>query len=169
MKVRKSEFNLNVVLVEPEIPQNTGSIARTCAATGARLHLIKPLGFSTKDKDLKRAGLDYWHLVDITYHESLADFLKAHASVKLYFLTKKAIRTYDHIDFAGKVYLIFGKETAGIPGEILKKYENDCYRIPMKDEARSLNLSNAVSIVVYEALRQNGFPELSLEGAMVKK
>ena len=166
MKERKSEFNLNVVLVEPEIPQNTGSIARTCAATGACLHLIKPLGFSTKDKDLKRAGLDYWHLVDITYHESLADFLEAHASVKLNFLTKKATRTYDHIDFTGKVYLIFGKETAGIPGEILKKYEDDCYRIPMKAEARSLNLSNAVSIVAYEALRQNGFPALARHGEM---
>jgi tRNA (cytidine/uridine-2'-O-)-methyltransferase len=166
---RKNLFRLDVVLVEPEIPQNTGSIARTCAATGARLHLIKPLGFSTKDKDLKRAGLDYWHLVDIVYHKNLTEFLKEHASEKLYFITKKAARTYDHIDFMGNVFLIFGKESTGIPDRILRKFEPYCYRIPMKAEARSLNLSNAVSIVVYEALRQNGFPELSRHGEMAKK
>ena len=169
MKESKSPLSLDVVLVEPEIPQNTGSIARTCAATGIRLHLIKPLGFSTKDKDLKRAGLDYWHLVDIVYHESLADFMKKHASEKLFFITKKAARSYDHVDFRGNVYLIFGKESTGIPDEILHKFESDCYRIPMKAEARSLNLSNAVSIVVYEALRQNGFPELARQGEMAEK
>jgi tRNA (cytidine/uridine-2'-O-)-methyltransferase len=169
MKAGKSEFCLDVVLVEPEIPQNTGSIARTCAATGARLHLIKPLGFSTEDKDLKRAGLDYWHLVDITYHDSLSDFLDEYSSEKLFFFTKKAARTYDRIDFRGNVFLIFGKETAGLSDEILRQYEDGCYRIPMKAEARSLNLSNAVSVVVYEALRQNGFPELARQGKSTEK
>ncbi|MFC2164114.1 tRNA (uridine(34)/cytosine(34)/5-carboxymethylaminomethyluridine(34)-2'-O)-methyltransferase TrmL [Acidobacteriota bacterium] len=167
--MKKAGLNLNVVLLEPEIPQNTGSIARTCAATGVRLHLIKPLGFSTKDKDLKRAGLDYWHLVDITYHESLADFFENCVPEKLTFFTKKAARTYDHIDFKGNVFLIFGKETTGIPDEILNKNEANCFRIPMKAEARSLNLSNAVSIVVYEALRQNEFPGLAQHGEMAKK
>jgi len=162
-------FNLNVVLFEPEIPQNTGSIARTCAATGARLHLIKPLGFSTKDKDLKRAGLDYWHLVDIVYHESLTDFFENFAAEKLYFITKKAARTYNKIDFTGNIFLLFGKETTGIPDEILSKYKANCFRIPMITEARSLNLSNAVSIVAYEALRQNGFPELAHHGEMAEK
>lgn len=162
-------LNLNVVLLEPEIPQNTGSIARTCAATGARLHLIKPLGFSTKDKDLKRAGLDYWHLVDIVYHESLTGFFENFAAEKLYFITKKAARTYNKIDFTGNIFLLFGKETTGIPEEILNKYEANCFRIPMKAEARSLNLSNAVSIVAYEALRQNGFPELAHHGEMAEK
>jgi tRNA (cytidine/uridine-2'-O-)-methyltransferase len=162
-------FRLNVVLLEPEIPQNTGSIVRTCAATNACLHLIKPLGFSTTDKHLKRAGLDYWHLVDITYHESLADFFKNCSPEKLNFFTKKAARTYDQIDFKDNVFLLFGKETTGIPDEILSKYEDNCFRIPMISEARSLNLSNAVSIVVYEALRQNRFPELTPHGAMAKK
>jgi len=162
-------INLNVVLFEPEIPQNTGNIVRTCAATGAVLHLIKPLGFSTRDKHLRRAGLDYWHLVDIHYHESLADFLEEHPSEKLFFITKKAVRTYDQIDFTGNVFLIFGRETTGIPDEVLNKNKTSCFRIPMKAEARSLNLSNAVSIVVYEALRQNGFPELAHRGEMFKK
>ncbi len=162
-------FRLNVVLLEPEIPQNTGSIVRTCAATGARLHLIKPLGFSTTDKHLKRAGLDYWHLVDITYHENLADFFKNCSPEKLNFFTKKAAKTYDQIDFKDNIFLLFGKETTGIPDEILSKYEDNCFRIPMISEARSLNLSNAVSIVVYEALRQNRFPELTPHGAMAKK
>jgi tRNA (cytidine/uridine-2'-O-)-methyltransferase len=169
MKKSNTPFSLDVVLVEPEIPQNTGSIARTCAATGARLHLIKPLGFSTKDKDLKRAGLDYWHLVDVTYHDNLTDFLKEFALEKLHFISKKAASSYDCIDFTGHVFLIFGKESTGIPDEILHKFESDCYRIPMKAEARSLNLSNAVSIVVYEALRQNGFPTLAHQGEMAKK
>ncbi len=167
--MEKTVFNLNVVLLEPEIPQNTGSIARTCAATGARLHLVKPLGFSTKDTHLKRAGLDYWHLVDITYHESLADFFENCAAEKLNFFTKKAARTYAQIDFTDNIFLIFGKETTGIPDEILNEYEDNCFRIPMKAEARSLNLSNAVSIVVYEALRQNGFPDLAQHGEMVNK
>ena len=162
-------LSINVVLLEPEIPQNTGSIVRTCAATGARLHLIKPLGFSTTDKHLKRAGLDYWHLVDITYHENLGDFFKKCSPEKLSFFTKKAARTYDLIDFTGNVFLIFGKETTGIPDEILNKPEEACFRIPMKVEARSLNLSNVVSIVVYEALRQNGFPELAHHGEMAIK
>lgn len=168
-RMDKAALNLNVVLFEPEIPQNTGSIVRTCAATGAHLHLIKPLGFSTEDKHLKRAGLDYWHLVDISYHESLADFFENCSPKKLNFLTKKAARTYDRIDFKGIVFLIFGKETAGIPDEVLHRYEDNCFRIPMKAKARSLNLSNAVSIVVYEALRQNGFPDLAHHGAMAKK
>jgi len=169
MEKGKNEFGLNVVLVEPEIPQNTGSIARTCAAIGVPLHLIKPLGFSTTDKHLKRAGLDYWHLVDITYHESLSHFLKQFGTEKLCFMTKKATHTYDQADFSGNIFLIFGKETSGIPDKILRKYEGNCYRIPMKPEARSLNLSNAVSVVVYEALRQRGFPGLERHGQMTKK
>lgn len=163
------EFSLNVVLFEPEIPQNTGNIVRTCAATGARLHLIRPLGFSTKDTHLKRAGLDYWHLVDIIYHQSLSDFLKEYATENLFFITKKAARTYEQIDFRGCVFLIFGRETTGIPDEILYQYEANCFRIPMKAEARSLNLSNAVSVVVYEALKQNGFPDLERQGEMAKE
>jgi len=158
-------FNLNVVLFQPEIPQNTGNIARTCGAVGAKLHLIKPLGFSVRDRHLKRAGLDYWHLIEIVYYESLEEFLERHIDKNLNFITKKAPRTYDHIDFSGDVFLIFGKETAGLPEVILRKNRNRCYRIPMKEDARSLNLSNAVAIVVYEACRQKGFATLRLDGS----
>jgi tRNA (cytidine/uridine-2'-O-)-methyltransferase len=158
-------LSLQVVLVEPEIPQNTGSIARTCAAIGAPLHLVKPLGFSLEDRYLKRAGLDYWHLVEVVHHESLAEFLESTLGANLRFITKKAAQTYDRIDFSGEVYLVFGKETTGLPEDMLRRHEDRCYRIPMKSEARSLNLASAVTLVAYEACRQNGFDRLKLDGS----
>jgi tRNA (cytidine/uridine-2'-O-)-methyltransferase len=158
-------LNLNIVLYQPKIPQNTGNIARTCAAVGAKLHLIRPLGFSVRDRHLKRAGLDYWHMVEIAYYDSIADFFQIKNEVNLNFITKKASKTYDKIDFSGDVFLIFGKETSGLPGELLKKNWERCYRIPMKADARALNLSNAVAIVVYEACRQKGFRSLQLDGS----
>ena len=158
-------LRLHVVLVEPEIPQNTGSIARTCAAIGAPLHLVKPLGFSLEDRYLKRAGLDYWHLVEVIHHESLAEFLKSVEDAELRFITKKAAQTYDGIDFSGEIYLVFGKETSGLPEDLLLRNKEDCYRIPMKSEARSLNLASAVTLVAYEACRQNGFDRLKLDGS----
>jgi len=160
-----SELLLNVVLVEPEIPQNTGSIARTCAAIGAPLHLVKPLGFSLEDRYLKRAGLDYWHLVDVILHESLAAFLRSTKGANLRFITKKAAQTYDRIDFSGEIYLVFGKETSGLSEDLLQRNRGYCYRIPMKSEARSLNLASAVTLVAYEACRQNGFDRLKLDGS----
>ena len=156
-------FHINVVLFQPEIPQNTGNIARTCAAVNATLHLIKPLGFSVKDRYLKRAGLDYWDLVEIIYYEDISEFFNKNYKGNLYFLTKAASRTYDKADYSGNVFLIFGKETAGLPEDILNKNRERCYRIPMKEDSRSLNLSNAVAIVVYEALRQNKFSGLKLQ------
>ncbi|MBO8128448.1 MAG: tRNA (uridine(34)/cytosine(34)/5-carboxymethylaminomethyluridine(34)-2'-O)-methyltransferase TrmL [Peptococcaceae bacterium] len=148
---------MHVVLVEPEIPQNTGNIARTCAATGTTLHLVKPLGFSTSNKYLKRAGLDYWHLVSIHYHDSLADFWRQYAGCTFHLVTKRAARCYSDVSYGLDDFLIFGKETQGLPQEILDRYPEKCIRIPMRREARSLNLSNAVAIVLYEALRQHGY------------
>ena len=164
MKDRRMSV-LNVVLFQPEIPQNTGNIARTCGAVGAKLHLIKPLGFSVRDRHLKRAGLDYWHLIEIVTYQSLQEFLEKHKDENLIFITKKASQTYDQIDFSGEVFLIFGKETAGLPEPILQKNRHKCFRIPMIKDARSLNLSNAVAIVVYEACRQRGFATLRLDGS----
>ena len=158
-------FNCNVVLFEPEIPQNTGNIVRTCAAVGARLHLIKPLGFSVKNKYLKRAGLDYWHMVEIKYYEDIYEFIVMHPGGNFVFLTKKASQTYDKADFSSDVFFIFGKETTGLPENILEEYWERCYRIPMKADARSLNISNAVAIVVYEASKQNGFIGLKVQGS----
>lgn len=151
-------MSLHIVLVEPEIPQNTGNISRTCAATGVILHLIKPLGFSVDDKHLKRAGLDYWHLLDIRYHESLDDFFKEYPEGDFYFSTTKAKRYYTDASYTDNSFLFFGKETAGLPESLLRKYQGRCIRIPMRSRARSLNLSNSVAIVVYEALRQLNFP-----------
>ncbi|UCC40552.1 MAG: tRNA (uridine(34)/cytosine(34)/5-carboxymethylaminomethyluridine(34)-2'-O)-methyltransferase TrmL [Candidatus Aminicenantes bacterium] len=156
-------FNLNVVLFEPEIPQNTGNIVRTCAAVGARLHLIKPLGFSVRDRYLKRAGLDYWQMVEIEYYDNISEFINKNIGGNFIFITKKASQPYDKIDFSGNVFLVFGKETAGLPENILNEFWDRCYRIPMKSDARSLNISNAVAIVVYEALKQNGFSGLKLQ------
>jgi len=158
-------MNLNVVLYQPKIPQNTGNIARTCAAVGAKLHLIRPLGFSVRDRHLKRAGLDYWHMVEIAYYDTMADFFLANKEANLNFITKKATKTYDTINFYGDVFLIFGKETSGLPEELLKKNQERCYRIPMETDARSLNLSNAVAIVAYEACRRMGFESLQLDGS----
>ena len=161
-------MKLNIVLHEPEIPQNTGNIARTCGAAKASLHLIKPLGFSVDEKSVKRAGLDYWNLLDIHYYDNINDFFTKTTGGFYAFATTKAEKTYDKPDYSNKknVYLIFGKESAGLPEEILIKYPQNCVRIPMADEARSLNLSNAVAIMAYEVLRQNNFNSLKTEGEL---
>ena len=151
---------LNIVLVEPEIPQNTGNIARTCAATGARLHLVRPMGFEVDDRKLKRAGLDYWYLLDITYYDNLADFYGKNPEGAFYYFTTKALNKHTDVQYPEKVYLVFGKETKGLPEELLLKNKDSCVRIPMLSEARSLNLSNAVAIATYETLRQWDYPEL---------
>ena len=156
--------NINIVLHEPEIPQNTGNIARTCAATGAALHIIKPMGFEIDDKKLKRAGLDYWHLLDITYYENLDDFFAKNQDAQIYYYTTKAPRKYTEAKFSGKVYLMFGKESKGLPESLLAENYESCVRIPMRQNLRSLNLSNAVAIAVYEAFRQNDFEGLLEEG-----
>ena len=149
---------LNIVLVEPEIPHNTGAIARTCAATGARLHLVKPLGFDISDKAVKRCGLDYWYLVEIRVYENLDEYFARNGDRGLWLATTKAPQAYYEADFRGDVALLFGKETAGLPMELLERYRERCLRIPMREGARSLNLSNAVAILCYEALRQQNFP-----------
>ena len=151
---------LNIVLVEPEIPQNTGNIARTCAATGARLHLVEPMGFKVDDKKLKRAGLDYWYLLDITYYASLDDFFAKNADGQFYFFTTKARHTHSDIAYPDNAYLVFGKETAGLPEKLLFDNPDRCVRLPMIGQARSLNLSNAVAVGAYEVLRQWNYPEL---------
>jgi tRNA (cytidine/uridine-2'-O-)-methyltransferase len=155
---------LHVVLIEPEIPGNTGNIARLCAATGMELHLVKPLGFSTDDKYLKRAGLDYWHLVKVHYHENFDEVLAAYRGCNFYYCSTKAPRSYTSVTFTQDDILVFGKETAGIPESILKAHWDSCVRIPMIEDARSLNLSNSVAIVAYEALRQLGFEQLKQAG-----
>ena len=151
-------FMLNLVLVEPEIPQNTGNIARTCAATRSRLHLIKPLGFDISDRAVKRAGLDYWHMVDLTVYENLEDFFARTGAEDLWLTTTKAPRSYAEAEFRDGCWLFFGKETAGLPAWFREQYRKRCIRLPMRAEARSLNLSNSVAILTYEALRQQGFP-----------
>lgn len=157
--------SLNIVMVEPEIPQNTGNVARTCAATGARLHLVEPMGFKVDDKKLKRAGLDYWHLLDITYYKDLDDFF-ARNDGPFYYFSTKARRKYSDVVYPNNAYLVFGKETRGLPEELLKANPDACVRIPMISEARSLNLSNSVAIGVYEALRQWDFPQLQCAGEL---
>lgn len=154
---------LNIVMVEPEIPQNTGNVARTCAATGARLHLVGPMGFTIDDRKLKRAGLDYWHLLDITYYENLADFFAKNSGNFFYFSTK-APHIHSEVSYPDGCYLVFGKETAGLPEALLHENPDRCVRIPMISDARSLNLSNSVAIGVYEALRQWHYPALQCEG-----
>jgi tRNA (cytidine/uridine-2'-O-)-methyltransferase len=151
---------LNIVLVEPEIPPNTGNVARLCAATGATLHLVKPLGFSIDDKQLKRAGLDYWHLLDIFIYENFEDFEERNSVGPRYLATTKGGRAYTDITYEPGGYFLFGKETKGLAPQILKRYPDTALRLPMRAEARSLNLSNSVAVVVYEALRQWDFPEL---------
>ena len=160
---------LNIVLVEPEIPQNTGNISRTCAATGARLHLVGPMGFTIDDRKLKRAGLDYWHLLDITCYDSLEDFFARNAG-PFYYFTTKARQVYSDVSYPDGAYLVFGKETAGLPEELLHENMGNCVRLPMLDDdaARSLNLSNTVAVGVYEALRQWGFPALRTRGHLTK-
>lgn len=160
---------LNIVLVEPEIPQNTGNISRTCAATGARLHLVKPMGFTIDDKKLKRAGLDYWHLLDITYYDNLADFFAKTNGPYFYFSTK-AKHIHSDMTYPDGAYLVFGKETAGLPEALLHENPERCVRLPMLDDdaARALNLSNSVAVGVYEVLRQWGYPALRTQGHLTQ-
>lgn len=159
---------LDIVLVEPEIPHNTGAVARTCAATGARLHLIKPLGFDISDRAVKRCGLDYWYLVDISVYENIDEYFARHGDRNIYLATTKTPRAYSEADMTGDVAILFGKETAGLPEALREKYRDRCIRIPMISEARSLNLSNSVAILAYEALRQQGFPGLLGTGSMAQ-
>jgi tRNA (cytidine/uridine-2'-O-)-methyltransferase len=151
---------LHIVLVEPEIPANTGNIARTCAVTGSTLHLVRPLGFSTADKYLKRAGLDYWHLVQVLYYDSFQEVIQKHPGGKFYLATTKAPRNYCEVSYQPGSFLVFGKETRGLSPEILNTFPENQIRIPMLNEARSLNLANSVAVVLFEALRQQGFPGL---------
>ena len=155
---------INIVLFEPEIPANTGNIGRTCVAAGARLHLIEPLGFSLSEKSLKRAGMDYWKDLDVTTYIDYADFLGKNPGARIYMATTKARRMYTEISYEPDCYLMFGKESAGIPEEILVGNEENCVRIPMMGDIRSLNLGNSAAIVLYEALRQNGFAGMETEG-----
>ncbi len=156
----------NIVLVEPEIPQNTGNIARTCAATGCRLHLVKPLGFEVSDKYLKRAGLDYWQYVDIKYWENFEELQAAFPQGRFFYFTTKALNCYTDIEYTDGDFLVFGKETKGLPEELLKANPHSCVRIPMMGELRSLNLSNSVAIAVYEGLRQSGFESMNKKGQL---
>lgn len=155
---------LNIVLHEPEMPANTGNIGRTCVAAGARLHLIEPLGFSINDKMVKRAGLDYWDKLDVTVYDDFNDFCERNPGAKIYMATTKAHKTYTEVSYEPDCYIMFGKESAGIPEEILVNHEDTCVRIPMIGDIRSLNLSNSVAIVLYEALRQNNFDHMNQEG-----
>ena len=157
---------LNIVLHEPEIPANTGNIGRTCVATGTRLHLIEPLGFHLNEKAIKRAGMDYWKDLDVTTYLNYEDFLKRNPGAKIYYATTKAPQTYTDVSYEEDCYIMFGKESAGIPEEILVEHEEDCMRIPMNGDIRSLNLGNSVAIVLYEALRQNGFAGMNLSGEL---
>ena len=162
-------MSLNIVLFEPEIPQNTGNIARTCAATRSRLHLIKPMGFEINDRKLKRAGLDYWYLLDITYYDGLEHFFAQNSNGRVFYCSTKAQCTYTQAKYSDGDYLVFGKETAGLPESLLKANLESCIRIPMLEEARSLNLSNSVAIVVYEALRQTNFENLLASSSYLTK
>lgn len=154
----------HIVLVEPEIPQNTGNIARTCAVTGAVLHLVEPLGFSIDDRQLKRAGLDYWHLLDVRHYANLDEFFEKNAQGRFFYLTTKAKHAYTNIAFADGDYFLFGKETRGLPEPLLMEHPERCIRIPMREGARSMNLSNSVAVTVFEALRQTGFAGLQEAG-----
>ena len=159
-------MSFHIVLVNPEIPQNTGNIARTCAATGTVLHLIKPLGFSLEDRYLKRAGLDYWNLLEYHVYDNEADFFRKHTGIRCHFSSTKAPRGYHEAEYRDGDYLVFGCETKGLPEKLLEKEYDRCVRIPMRREARSLNLSNSVAILLYEALRQNDFSGLISEGSL---
>ena len=155
---------MNIVLLEPEMPANTGNIGRTCVATNSRLHLIEPLGFKLNEKMLKRAGLDYWDKLDVTVYSDYQDFLDKNPDAKIYMATTKAHKVYTEPEYEPDCYIMFGKESAGIPEEILLDNQENCVRIPMWGDIRSLNLSNSVSIVLYEALRQNGFEKMQMQG-----
>ena len=157
---------LNIVLFEPEIPANTGNIGRTCVATGTKLHLIEPLGFSLSEKAIKRAGMDYWSELEVERYVNYKDFLQKNPNAKIYMATTKGKHVYTEVSFEPDCYIMFGKESAGIPEEILIEHPEECIRIPMIGETRSLNLSNSVAIVLYEALRQNQFDHMKLEGEL---
>ena len=159
-------MTLNIVMVEPEIPQNTGNVARTCAATGARLHLVGKMGFTPDDKKLKRAGLDYWYLLDITYYDTMEEFFEKNKGGNFFYFSTKAQKRHSDVSYPDNTYLVFGKETAGLPEKLLFENSDKCVRIPMIDEARSLNLSNAVAIGVYETLRQWDYPQLLESGEL---
>ena len=161
-------MSLNIVLVEPEIPQNTGNIARTCAATGATLHLVEPLGFSIDEKHVKRAGLDYWQYLDLKMYKNLDEFLEINKDKKMYFATTKADKTYCDVCYEDDCFIVFGKETKGLPEELLYERMETAVRIPMINDARSLNLSNSVAIIAYEALRQLDFFNLKNTGKLTK-
>ena len=157
---------MNIVLYEPEMPANTGNIGRTCVATNTRLHLIEPLGFKINEKSLKRAGLDYWDKLDVTVYCDFGDFLEKNPGARIYMATTKAGKVYTEVEYGPEDYLMFGPESRGIPEEILVEYPESCVRIPMWGDIRSLNLSNSVSIVLYEALRQNGFEKMVTKGSL---
>lgn len=155
---------LNIVLHEPEIPANTGNIGRTCVAAGARLHLIEPMGFNISEKEVKRAGLDYWDQLDVTVYNTFDDFLQRNKGIKIYMATTKAKKTYTDVRYESDCFIMFGKESAGIPEEILIRYSETCVRIPMIGDIRSLNLSNSAAVILYEALRQQGFDHMNKSG-----
>ncbi len=157
---------VNIVLVEPEIPMNTGNIARTCAATRSRLHLIRPLGFDISDRAVKRAGLDYWHMVDISVYNNIDEFLTRNGDDAIWLATTKAPRCYTEARLTDGCFLLFGKETGGLPKKLRDRYSSRCIRLPMRPDARSLNMANSVAVLCYEALRQQGFPDLNLQGEM---
>jgi len=159
-------YMINIVLHEPEIPANTGNIGRSCVAAGARLHLIEPMGFQISEKEVKRAGLDYWDKLDVTVYDSYEDFLMKNPGAKIYMATTKAKHVYSDVNYEPDCFIMFGKESAGIPEEILVEHPDTCIRIPMIGDIRSLNLSNSVAIVLYEALRQNSFSNMNLEGQL---
>ncbi len=159
-------MTLNIVLIEPEIPQNTGNIARTCAATGARLHLVGPMGFHITDKQVKRAGLDYWDKLNITYYDSTAEFFEKNKGGCFYYFTTKAEQAHSEVEYPDGCFLVFGKETKGLPEPLLKENHDFCVRLPMRGIIRSLNLSNAVAVGTYEVLRQWNYPELSSKGQL---
>ena len=161
-------MRLHIVLVEPQIPQNTGNIARTCACTGASLHLVGPMGFTVDDKKLKRAGLDYWHFLDIRYYRDMEDFWEKNPGAPCWFFTTKGQHRHCDVSYPDEVYLVFGREDAGLPEELLAAHPARCVRIPMMDQTRSLNLSNSVAIGVYEVLRQWDFPALKESGELTR-
>lgn len=167
-KRQERSKTMNIVLLEPEIPANTGNIGRTCVATGTRLHLIEPLGFRLNEKSIKRAGMDYWEHLDVTRYINFEDFLEKNPGAKIYMATTKGQHVYTEVNYEPDCYIMFGKESAGIPEEILVKNPDTCIRIPMLSEIRSLNLSNSVAVVLYEALRQNNFESMKLEGQLTK-
>lgn len=163
-------MSLNIVLVEPEIPQNAGNIVRTCACTGSKLHMVKPLGFEVSDKYLKRAGLDYWHFVEIRFYDSIEELMQEHyKGDNFYFFSTKAKKIHSEASYKDGDFLVFGKETKGLPESLLEKHYSECVRLPMNDETRSLNLSNSVCVGVYEALRQMDYPNLKTQGEIPKK